>query len=321
MTQVRPDVGRCCGVGVDATVMSDAGTDGTTVDGRVTTQRVAEARTTITQVPVKSRSDSWWARVVDRAQGVHRGDRAPAREPLPGASYLRLTMSLLLSVVCLLTVGGAVLLLLLWRQSRDSGLLTSQLDRTWDLLDAMQNVERWVAFALIPIAMAWIALAAVNVGRATGQHRNAVLAALSLPVALAGVWIVGSEMVAGSDDAITQAAGWALQFAILALPVIFLERIAATAEARHRPLRATYLIAGAYLAQLQFLGGLSTIDPAEAQDEWGRLGAYLLIGALLQVLGSLSANEAARAIEDGTQHRYQLRSRFSESLLAQASMT
>jgi hypothetical protein len=66
---------------------------------------------------------------------------------------------------------------------------------------------------------------------------------------------------------------------------------------------------------------LSTIDPAEAQDEWGRLGAYLLIGALLLVLGSLSANEAARAIEDGTQHRYQLRSRFSESLLAQASMT
>jgi hypothetical protein len=36
------------------------------------------------------------------------------------------------------------------------------------------------------------------------------------------------------------------------------------------------------------------------------------------VLGTLSANEAARAIEEGTEHRYQLRHRFGESLLAQA---
>ena len=231
-------------------------------------------------------------------------------------------MSLMLSALCLLTVGGAILLLLLWRQSRDSGLLTTQLDRTWELLDAMQEIERWLAFSVVPVAMAWIAMAAVNVGRgATGQHRNAVVAALSLPLAIAGVWFVGREMVAGTDDAVTRGAGWALQFAILALPVIFLERIATTAEARHRPLRATYLIAGAYLAQLQFLGGLSTIDPTEIQDEWGRVGAYLLIGALLQVLGSLSANEAGRAIEEGTQHRYQLRSRFSESLLSQAAMS
>jgi hypothetical protein len=43
-----------------------------------------------------------------------------------------------------------------------------------------------------------------------------------------------------------------------------------------------------------------------------------VIGALLQVLGSLSANEAARAIEDGTEHRFRLRQRFGESLLAQA---
>lgn len=299
---------------------SGAGPEGSLTDGRVTTQRVAEARTTITQVPVQARSDSRWSRAVDRARGVQRGDRAPAKEPFPGVAQLRLVMSLLLSALCLLTVGGAILLLLLWRQSRDSGLLTTQLDRTWDLLDAMQEIERWLAFSVVPVAMAWIAMAAVNVGRATGQRRNAVVAAASLPIAIAGVWFVGSEMVAGSDDPVTRGAGWALQFAILALPVIFLERIATTAEARHRPLRATYLIAGAYLAQLQFLGGLSTIDPAEIQDDWGRTGAYLLIGALLQVLGSLSANEAARAIEEGTQHRYQLRSRFSESLLSQAAM-
>jgi hypothetical protein len=39
---------------------------------------------------------------------------------------------------------------------------------------------------------------------------------------------------------------------------------------------------------------------------------------LIQVLGTLAANEAARAIEDATEHRYQLRHRFGEALLEQA---
>ena len=73
-----------------------------------------------------------------------------------------------------------------------------------------------------------------------------------------------------------------------------------------------------YIAHLQGLGGLSTIDKTTDPDKWGKLGAYLLIGGLIEVLGTLSANEAARAIEEGTEHRYQLRHRFGESLLAQA---
>ena len=303
--------------------MSPAGHDNRVApgaDGRVTTQRVADARASITQTPVKARPDSAWIRFVDRVRGADRGDRAPAKEPYPGASYLRLVMSILLSVLCVLTVGGAILLLLLWQQSRDAGVLTTQVNRTWDLLDTLQEVERWVAFSVVPVAAAWIALAAINVARATGKRRNPLIAAASLLVALAGVWFVGSEVVAGSEDAVTQAVGWAVQVAFLGLPLIFLERIALAAEARRRPLRATYLIAAAYLAQLQFLGGLSTIDRNDVGDDWGRVGAYLLIGALLQVLGSLAANEACRAIEDGTQHRYQLRSRFSESLLSQAAI-
>ena len=95
--------------------------------------------------------------------------------------------------------------------------------------------------------------------------------------------------------------------------------VAGSAEARHGPLRATYLISVAYLAHLEFLAGLSTTDQSTDSTEWGRLGAYLVISALLQVLGSLSANESARAIEDGTRHRYGLRHRFGESLLAQAA--
>ncbi len=242
----------------------------------------------------------------------------PPVAPIRGCSYLRVAMSLLLSVLCLLTLGGAILLMLLWRQSRDSGLLTNRIDRTWDLLDLMQGIERWVAFAVVPVATLWIAFAAVNVGRATGQRPNPLVAALSLPVALVGVWLVGRVVIGDSDEVLVEVAGLALQIAILALPLVVLERIAAVAEARHRALRATYMIAAAYLVQLQFLGGLSNIDPAEVQDSWGRFGAYLLIGALIQVAGSFSANEAARAIDVGIQHRYQVRSRMGERLFTPA---
>ena len=45
-----------------------------------------------------------------------------------------MTIAVLLSALCLLSIGGAVLLLLLWQQSRASGVLTTQLERTWDLI-------------------------------------------------------------------------------------------------------------------------------------------------------------------------------------------
>ena len=40
----------------------------------------------------------------------------------------------------------------------------------------------------------------------------------------------------------------------------------------------------------------------------------------MMVLGTLAANEAARAIEEATDHRYELRHRFGEALLAQAAI-
>lgn len=288
-------------------------------DGRVTTPRVAAARESITQVPVGSRPDSTLRRVTDRILGVHRGDRAPALPPYPGTRMLRFAVAVLLAVLCFLTIGGAVLLLLLWQQGRDTGILTSQIERTADLLDVLQTIERWVASAIVPVAMAWIVLATVNAGRATGNRRNPFAAAISLPVGLFGIWLIGDQVVAPADDRITELVGLAIQIAMLAIPMLFLERVATAAEARHRPLRAGFLISAVYLAQLQFLGGLSTIDLAEADGKWGQYGAYLLIGGLIQILGSLALNEGARAIEDSTDHRYQLRARFSESLLAQAA--
>lgn len=250
---------------------------------------------------------------------VAHGRLAEPRPPLPGSNVLRVVMTLMLSALCLLTVGGAILMLLLWQQQRASGVLSSQLDRTWDLFDLLRQIERLIAFALVPVAVAWTALSAINVHRATGRRRDPIFAGGSLAVGLAGVWIMGDQIVGPADDALGQAAGFVLQAVFLALPLLALERVAAVAEARHGPLRATFVISVVFLAHLQFLAGLSTADQTAGSDEWGRLGAYLVICALLQVLGSLSANEAARAIEDGTQHRYELRHRFGESLLAQAA--
>lgn len=248
------------------------------------------------------------------------GRLAEAREPLPGAGILRTVMTTMLSVLCLLTVGGAILLLLLWQQERDSGVLRTQLDRTWDLFDLLRTIERWIAIAVVPIAMAWIALAVVNVRRATGRRPNPVLAALSLPVGVAGVWYVGRELVEPADGVAATAAAFVLQAVFVLVPLLALLRVAVSAEARHRPMRAAAVIAIILIAIIQFLGALSTVDEQSASGDWARLGAYLVITALVQVLGTLAASEGARAIEEGTEHRYQLRSRFGESVLAQAEL-
>jgi hypothetical protein len=248
----------------------------------------------------------------------HHGDMTAALEPYPGTSILRLVMASMLSLLCLVTIAGSVLMLLLWRQDRSSGVLTTQIDRTWELFDYLRVIERWIAIGVVPVAVGWIVLATINVRRATGLRRNPVVAAGSLVVGIAGVWFIGATQVADAEGPIPKAVGIAIQAAFLAIPLLALERIAEAAEARHRPLRATYVIAVVYVAHLQGLGSLSTIEVTNDAEKWGRLGAYLLIGGLILVLGTLSANEAARAIEEGTEHRYQLRHRFGETLLAQA---
>jgi len=287
---------------------------------RLDEARATITRTTITPAPgtevaepeIKKRS------LRDRFATRTHGDLTSAQEPFAAVRVLRLATSMMLSALCLLTVGGAILVLLLWQQDRASGVLTSQLDRTWELFDNLRVIERWLAFAVIPVATAWIAFAAINVKRATGRKRNPVLAAASLPIGVIGAWFCGREIIDTADDWVGQASGFVLQAIFLALPLLALLRIAQVAEALNRPLRVAYVVSVVYIAQLQFIGGLSTIDQASPAEDWGRLGAYLIIGALILVLGALSCNEAARSIEEGTEHRYQLRNRFGESLLAQA---
>ena len=290
------------------------------------TQRLDEARasitrTTITPAPGSEppQADPEKRKLRDRVRDRSHGELTAAEEPIEAVSPIRFAMAVMLSAMCLLTVGGAILVLLLWQQDRASGVLTSQLDRTWDLFDVLREIEKWLAFAVVPVATAWIALAAVNVKRATGIRRNPIVAAVSLPIGCIGVWVVGKEIVAEADDWVGQTSGYVLQLVFLAIPLLALLRLAQAAEARNRPLRALYVVAAAYVAHVQFLGGLSTADQSSPSSDWGELGAYLIIAALIQVLGALSANESARAIEEGTKHRYDLRNRFGESLLSQAT--
>ena len=103
----------------------------------------------------------------------------------------------------------------------------------------------------------------------------------------------------------------------VALPLLVLERLADAAAARHRPGRVAAVMSLGFVVVVQLSGGLATIDRTTDLHGWGRSGALVLIAALIQVLGALAFTEAGRALEEGTQHRYELRSRFGESVLMQ----
>jgi hypothetical protein len=246
-------------------------------------------------------------------------DLRPARPPIPGSPFLRLAVSLLLGVLAVFTLGGGVLILLLWQEERASGVLTNQIDRAWDLFEHLRRIELIVAFAVVPLATIWAALATLNVRRATGRRRNPVVAALSIPAAVAGVWAIGAAVVEPADSWVTAAGGLILQAIVLAVPVLVLERVALAAEARRRPLRMTYLAAVAYLAILQGLGTLSTIVPTDDAEQWAHLASYLIMAALIEIFGAIAANEACRAIEVASAKRYSLRKAFGENVLLHAT--
>jgi hypothetical protein len=248
---------------------------------------------------------------------------AAAKPPLPVVSQVRLVLALLLAALCILTAGGAMLLLMAWRQEQTAGLLGSQADRLWDVWDVLATVERYVALTAVPVGVVWVAVAALNVRRATGRRRNPIFAAVALLVSVAGAWFAGREVVAEAidkDDWVGATAGIALQAVLIAISLATMERLADAAAARHRPFRVAFVMTLGYLVVLQTAGSLATIDRTTEIDGWGRTGALVLIAALIQILAVLAFAEAGRALEEGTQHRYELRHRFGESVLLQAGL-
>jgi MFS family permease len=244
---------------------------------------------------------------------------AAARPPFPIVAQVRLVLGLLLAALCVLTAGGSLLLLMAWRQEETSGLLAgSQTERLWDVWDVLATVERVVALTAVGVGVVWIAVAAVNVRRATGRRRNPVFAAVALSVSAAGAWIAGREVVADAlddDDWVGVAAGIALQAVLVAVSLVAIERLADAAGARRRPFRVAYAMTVGYLVVLQVAGSLATIDRTTDFDSWGRTGALVLIAALVQILAVLAFTEGSRALEEATGNRYELRHRFGESVL------
>ncbi|HUF99931.1 MAG TPA: hypothetical protein VMM60_17530 [Ilumatobacter sp.] len=253
----------------------------------------------------------------ERFGGQHQPRHATPLEPFGLVRVARAVYATGLSVLCLLTVGGAIVMLLAWQQERSSGvLLSTQLERLWDLFDLLAAIERIVAFATLGFATFWVVMATWNLNRATGKGLHPVVAAASLLVGVFGVWIVGDQLVGEADNNLAKAGGIAVQAVCLVLPLLALQRVALASEAKHQSVRFSFVLAIAYLALLESLGALSTIDRTTEIDGWGRTGANLVIVVLVQALGALAANEAGRAIEEGTQNRYDIRHRFGESLLA-----
>jgi diacylglycerol kinase family enzyme len=135
--------------------------------------------------------------------------------------------------------------------------------------------------------------------------------------------LAGREVVAEAldkDDWVGATAGIALQAVLIAISLATMERLADAAAARHRPFRVAFAMTLGYLVVLQTAGSLATIDRTTEIDGWGRAGALVLIAALIQILAVLAFTEAGRALEEGTQHRYELRHRFGESVLLQAGL-
>ncbi len=247
-----------------------------------------------------------------------KADLRPARPPIPGSRPLRLGASMLLGVLAMFTLGGGLLILLLWQQDRSSGVLSNQVERAWDLFDALGRTEMVVAIAVVPFAAAWAGLTTLNVRRATGRRCNPVFAALSIPAAVVGVWAIGAGVVEPADDWVTAAGGLILQALVVAFPLFVLERTSTATEGPRRPLRLAYVAAVAYLAFLHGLGALSTIVPTNDPDEWGGLAGYLILAALIQILGAISVNAAFSSIESASLHRYTLRKAFGENVLLQS---
>jgi hypothetical protein len=264
----------------------------------------------------KARTEAHHASVRERLVGGL--INATAKPPFPVVAQVRLVLATLLAALCAVTAGGAMLLLMAWRQEQTAGLAGSQTDRLWDVWDVLVTVERFVAMAAVPVGVVWIAVAAINVRRATGRRRNPVLAGVALVISTAGAWLAGREVVGPAldkDDWVGATAGIVLQAVLIFVSLATVERLADAAAARRRPFRGAFAMTLVYLVLMQAVGSLATIDRTTEIESWGRTGALVLIAALVEVLAVLAFTEGGRALEEGTANRYELRHRFGESAI------
>jgi len=226
-------------------------------------------------------------RRVGAAMAVPRAERAPSQprvasrdlseriKVLPGADTLRLAMVTFLAGAALLSLVGAGLVGLLWFDSRDTGVLPVQRQRAWDALEALEVASRGVTIALIAAVSAWTFVIVLNIRMTSGHRRNRVIATLAWPAAAGAIWWIADRVVADAS-VLAVMVGFAAQAAVLAVPLLVLERSAATIGARRTPLRIVYTLGVVLLVHVQGLGGLSNLPDAVTTATVGRLAGYLV---------------------------------------------
>ncbi len=222
-------------------------------------------------------------------------------DTLPGAELLRLVMVTLVAGQALLSLVGAIVTGMLWMDSRETGVLPVERDRTWDALDALRAASSGVIAALLVAVFAWTFVTVINVRRTSGRRFNPVFAALCWPLAAGAVWWIADRVIA---DATTGRVvlGFAAQAAVLAVPFLVLERSADAVGARRTPLRIVYVLGVLLLVHVQGLGGLLRLPDSVTTTDVGRLSGYLAIGALIQLCSTLAVTDACHALSRSIRH-------------------
>ena len=251
---------------------------------------------------VRVKSSGVRSRLVTRRAGAHHAAVAKRKRVrlIPGVDLLRVVVVAMLAGQALLTLIGAIIMFMFWRETNDGPLSAGQGERAWDAVGVLHTGARVAGVALIALASLWTFVAVTNARMTSGRRRNPLIAALAWPAVAIGIWLVADRLA--SDPAVGAILlGFIAQAALLYVPFHLLERTADVVDARRAPLRVAYGAGVVLLVYFQTLGGLTTIEQS-ADADFGRLAGFLAIGALLQLLSTLAVTEACRSIESATEH-------------------
>lgn len=224
-------------------------------------------------------------------------DRRKLIRLIPGADLLRGALVALASALALVSIVGALVMFLFWREAQDGIVPPVQRGRAWDALAALRDIERVLAAGVVALAVVWTLVVVANIRLATGRRRNPFLAAAAWPAAAWGViWLAQR-----TDGAEVSEVVWIFlgQAVVTAVPFFLLSRAAISVGGQVGPIRMVWLLVAVLIVHLQGLGGLSTIGVENDLDRFGTLAGYLSLAALVELIAVIALSESSRILVDG----------------------